>query len=229
MNRTERSMLYGFIAICLLVMIAVPGRAGSITGLDYDDCTRAGFLWWSDECWQDVEGTINDNDVNIDADTLGGQSYNPQWTTDTSGMSWDSVMNLLSKDYEFTRDFDDYNTYMLVQVTQLLLNQQDEIMCTMKFGIEVSDFDLTHCMARRRADRTGVPQELDDGYKCWSHSCVKFVSIPGEPQEPELKVIVSEDNTWKLEALSQWDNMCDLGISKWCVIAQQNREAWGME
>lgn len=84
-------------AIVLMVaaLLAIPAAlAGSIGGLDNDDCTSQDRVcleyecnrWWhghcvdwdcaeyGDVCEEDIETEINDDDVEIDADTVDGTS-----------------------------------------------------------------------------------------------------------------------------------------------------------
>lgn len=67
-------MKTAILMLAVLSLLAVSVSAGSISGLDHSDCTENGFLWWHDDCWDSVPAEINDNDVDIDADTVGGSS-----------------------------------------------------------------------------------------------------------------------------------------------------------
>jgi len=280
---TKRCFMYGFIAIALIVMLTATANAGSIDGLDYEDCTEfkedcldwecnGWFFGWcyswrcietQETCTESIPQTISDPDVDIDADTadyadtagdadtVDGKHYSDirkawriadkekyrkvmendaRWSEDREGggIGVGTVEKMLTGSYQYTYDYSDYNTYMLVQVTELLLMQQDEILCWFEVGIDASEFDLTHCMARKRAERTGLTQILPDGYECDAVMCVRFYDIPPEPTD-SAEQIVSDNSDWKVEALTHWDSLCSRGIRKWCSIAAENRKEWGMD
>ena len=226
-----RKLIWSILVMTLVMTLSV--TAGSISGLDYNDCTEQGFWWWSDQCWNSLPSTINDGDVNIDADTLEGQSASDiKYYADINdaiggGISTDTVVKMLTGNYDYEHDYDTYNSYMLVQVTQLLINQQDMMICMMQYGYNAALFDLKHCTARRRAERAGEKQYLDDGYICGPKMCIKFYEMPTVTKPTESQT--NDGKQWKTEALAYWDLLCDQGMQKWCLIAQQNRIELGLE
>ena len=86
-------------------------------------------------------------------------TYRGDWETDTSGISKGAIEKM----------FEDYNLYMLEQLTGRQVLMLDEIYCLIDFGTGITDFDLTHCMARKLARRTGEMQDLPDGYPGQHH------------------------------------------------------------
>lgn len=263
MNKKNR-LVYSLICISLLLMSVLSVSAGSISGLDYNDCTAQGFWWWSGTCVNSIPQTINDGNVYIvadtsahadyadtsgNADTVDGRHYwqirnafrnadqqrydevmsnDARWSRDrVSGFGSDDVERMLTGSYDYTRDFDNYNEFVLAQLATRMLMQQDEIVCLIEYGVYAADFDIVHCMARRVADRTGEQQFLADGYQCGPKMCVKFYEIP-VPSEEKFETAGMGPELWQYEALAHWDMLCARGFQKWCVISEQNREEWGM-
>jgi len=60
---------------------------------------------------------------------------------------------------------------------------------------------------------------------------IKNVPLPEpepEPDEPELETVWHPTEE-EAEMLEVWDRMCDAGLARWCVIAETNRQSWGIE
>ena len=265
-KKTERSFLFGFIAVTMIVLVTAMACAGSIEGLDYEDCTdfredclqsECSRRFWGfciewrcletqETCTESIPQTIDDSDVDIDADTLEGKDYSDirKAFKNQDKKNYDSIME---NDERWSEDMigggiaigtvewmlDDYNIYMLEQVIQMqelleesIMIRLDQIMCRLEYGEDISSFDLSHCTARKIAARTGVVQVLSDGYRCDSKTCIRFRPVIPVIDVPEPDPVIPD---WRLEILEQWDELCDRGLTKWCQIADQNRKEWGMD
>ena len=169
-------------AMCvLLLLMASFVTAGSIGDLDYKDSN----LFW------DLNREINDNDVDIDSDTLGGKSSSDlmrevdERDDVGSGMSQHQLSNYLVGNYRNWQVWDDYDNYyeflldkfISVDLLYRLEARIDYLearlnKCSCSEEDEMTKFDA----ALMAYERTGVPQ-IVDGYTCASLGCIKLTTL----------------------------------------------------
>jgi hypothetical protein len=185
---------------------------------------------WQDVCTDSIDNEI-DTDAYIDADTLNGMAYDPQWTVDHSGIGSDTVNRMLDGDntpFDFNYIPGGYNSYMLAQVNDLLADLSCYNLAMFRLGHDADPLALEHEAARIKAGITGEEVWTSDGYQCNAQMCVLWL----EPI-PEITTQVTtgmSERSWQdcmdavrstsTENCLYWTTRCERdGFSKACSIA----------
>jgi len=158
-----KKIVYLFLGL----LIAPAVFAGSIDNLDYKDRV----MFW------DINRQIDDNDVNIDADTLGGTSIltiNEGISTainqkhkGESGLGKNDLGYMLTGDGYFFYNFDTYDQYIFIVIDEKIdkLNlRYDKLEAMILYpGLHGLDLELKTGLITAR--RTGEKVKVD-GYIC---------------------------------------------------------------
>ena len=259
----------GVLIIVMLLLCTAVAYAGSISGLDNKDCTeqervcvhRSCDRWWhghcidwdcdawEDVCEEDINTEINDEDVEIDADTLGGSTAEDlQNYADTrddiggGGIGSDTLSRYLTgrseRDY---RLWDDYNSYYDFELTRFVTLETLE---DLQKRIDLLEARINQCDCSKETEqtkfdaaeityqRTGQAQSVD-GYHCNGIGCVKVTSVlteqtgiaEGNAQGPDANTLARRG-----ELLALWRHMCeDDKLIQYCKIVEQRKTDWGMQ
>jgi hypothetical protein len=172
MNKISMMVVFALL-LCSLV------TAGSINDLDYKDrpCVFCG----------DQNRVINDGNVKVDADTVGGtdvvgiiNSNQAQWSKDDvggSGMSTDGLSRWLTGKRGLFDIYDNFVLYLeTLFVTKAELEQahirMDYIEAKMKLGSDAEYLPVELEVAKLRAKRHNREFVVQD-YVCNTDSCIK--------------------------------------------------------